>query len=90
MPTILILNHSKYAQTKAVLPGYLGFGSLCVQREYSSDICTFTEVPIITSTSADNKSEKIWKQLCLLSQAEQNGRKKSLSSKLLPLMLCVI
>lgn len=57
-PTILILNHSKYVQTKVLLPGYLVFGSLCVQREYSSDICTFTEVPIITSTSADNKSEK--------------------------------
>lgn len=41
-----------------MLQGYLGFGTLYVQGEYSSDICTFTEMPIITSTSADNKSEK--------------------------------
>lgn len=55
-PTMLILHHSKYEQTKVVLPGYLGFGTSYVQGEYISDICTFTEVPILTS--ADNKSEK--------------------------------
>lgn len=57
-PTILIVHHSKYEQTKVVLPGCLGFGTLYVQGEYSSGICTFTEMPIITSTSADYKSEK--------------------------------
>jgi len=77
-----------------VLPRYIGFSTWYVQGECSNDIFTFTEVPIITVTfpkgSADSKSEKRRKPLCLLSQAEQKGRRKSLTSKWSPLKLCVI